>query len=349
MTAHAHDKFFRFIASQREHAIALARLVLPPQIAELVDFSRLRVAQGRMVNDALRERIADLVFTLPFLSGGECIVDLVVEHQSTNDRWMAPRSFHLVGERWTAWLKDNPGADALPMVLTVVVSHAPGGWRAPRDVCQILALDNEQRSRFAEYLPSAPYHVFDLSAVDDAVVRAAAETASVELMLLCFRYARDVESLRRVLPIRAELIGITSRRHDGKSTIMALLRYIANLGYDFEDEEDLYTTVHAACIPEVAEVIEMEGFAVFVEKHGQRWRDAFGEQMHAKGVEEGIEQGSLHGQRMMLTETIRRRFRLRELPARLRERIALAEADELSALLDRALTAEQVSDVIPPA
>lgn len=330
-----HDRLIRYLAGHRQHAAALARLVLPPDIAALVDFGGLRVEPGRHLDPELRERIVDLLFHLPFADGGSAWLDLIFEHQSQSDRWMPLRIHDALGQRWTHWQREHPDAETLPMVFTVVLSHDPAGWRAATNVAALIALTPAQRQSCARFMPSTPYHVFDLAAVSDDALRLGADAAMVELTMLCFKYARDVESLRRMITFRAGLITATSRATDGREAIIALLRYLAQVIRSDARERGIYTTIVQAIDPALAEGIEMTNFEEFVEAFGPNWRRDF------------QRQNITQARRDTLTRQLQRRFDLSELPAWLAARVETAELETLDEAEMRILFAERPEDVFP--
>ncbi|MEZ4436131.1 MAG: Rpn family recombination-promoting nuclease/putative transposase [bacterium] len=361
--AHPHDRLIRYILGRREYAVAFCQVVLPPAVAEVVDLDGLRPAPGWQVDPELRERIVDLLFHLPLRGGGEALLDLLIEHQSQGDRWMALRTAAATTQRWRGWRRESPKARALPMVFTVIVSHDPRGWRAATDVGALLGLTEAQRAAFAGYLPSMPFHLFDLSRVDDGALRLGAEAAAVELMLLCFRHARDEVALALMLRERAALLRDVAWASDGIEAVMALVRYLAQVIRRDETATVVMASLVEAGRPELMERIEMENFEEFVERFGRNWRAAFAERLRAeameqgiekgiergieRGIEQGIEQGIARGKRETLASQLRLKFGLDPLPDWLARRLDAADIDALGAAERRILFADRPEDVLP--
>lgn len=344
--SHPHDRLLRYIVSRHEYAAALARVVLPSAVVPLVDFAGLRVVDGRQLDPELRERIVDLLFELPFHGGGAGWLNLIVEHQSQSDRWMALRTYAATGQRWQQWLRDHPQAEGLPMVLTVVVSHDPAGWRAATDVAGLVALTSAQRAVFGAFVPSTPFHLFDLTAVDERRLRLGAEAAAVELMLLCFKHARDGAALVRMLRERIALVAAVARAPDGAQATIALLRYLAQVTGGGETATVVYASfveITRSVEPVVAKEIEAVNFEEFVDRYGQNWRAAYAERLKAQWRAELL----LEAKRETLTHQLALRFRLDPLPAWLVERVAGADLAALAAAEERILFAERPEDVLP--
>lgn len=64
MTARPHDAFFKETFSDLDNARGELRSILPPEVSALIDWSTLRLETGTFVDEALRETLTDLLFTV---------------------------------------------------------------------------------------------------------------------------------------------------------------------------------------------------------------------------------------------------------------------------------------------
>jgi predicted transposase YdaD len=64
MSTTPHDALFKTIFSQPEHAAGELRLALPPSLVAHIDFATLTLRPGSFVDEALRERSTDLLFSV---------------------------------------------------------------------------------------------------------------------------------------------------------------------------------------------------------------------------------------------------------------------------------------------
>ena len=60
-----HDALFKFTFGNPEHAAGELRAVLPADLVEHLDFTRLRVEDGSFIDQELAERHSDLLYALP--------------------------------------------------------------------------------------------------------------------------------------------------------------------------------------------------------------------------------------------------------------------------------------------
>src|SRR6185503_15895511 len=96
MVHNPHDALFKAVFGQPEHARGALQAVVPPALAEALDWSKLTLRPGSYVDVALREQFTDLLYSATWRGGGDVLVYFLFEHQSTlptppNDGLMAFR------------------------------------------------------------------------------------------------------------------------------------------------------------------------------------------------------------------------------------------------------------------
>lgn len=344
--AHPHDGLIRSIASRVDNAVDLARVVLPPAIAALVDFDRLTVRDGRHVDEEIREQIVDLLYTLPLIGGGEAWLQVILEAQSQSDYGMPRRTFLATGNRWTAWAGDHADARELPMVVTVVISHDPRGWRAATDVREMVRLTPEQREAFGPWVPSAPFILFDLRRVDDAVLRGVSQRV-MEATLLALKYSGDEDALLEQVQGWEELFLGVTQAPDGLSSLRAVMRYLHRITRREDAGTIIATTVKRALQRRVNELPEEDPMGDIIFDLIDEIDPTIMPRAYAAWQDREIERSRAADRRETLARLLRLRFDLAELPAWLAARIEAADGEALVAALDRVVVAERVEDVLP--
>lgn len=91
MTTNPHDALFKAVFAQPEHARGELQEVLPAPVAGALDWTTLTHVPGSFVTPELAERHTDLLFSVQVRGGGDALVYLLFEHQSTPDPHMAFR------------------------------------------------------------------------------------------------------------------------------------------------------------------------------------------------------------------------------------------------------------------
>src|SRR6185312_11735916 len=98
-----HDLFARYTFGHPERAEAELRAVLPPHVVSEVDWASLRREPGSVVDPELRETESDLLFTARLRGGRPLLLYVLLEHQSSVDRWMALRMLRYVVRQVERW------------------------------------------------------------------------------------------------------------------------------------------------------------------------------------------------------------------------------------------------------
>ncbi|HEY3243458.1 MAG TPA: Rpn family recombination-promoting nuclease/putative transposase [Phycisphaerae bacterium] len=131
------DRTIRFLLQRPDRLQAIMRLC-HEELADRLDFSRLEVIERSFILDDYREREADLVVRLPYRApDGErqVIVYLLLEHQSTVDRWMPLRLLFSMACLWDTQRREIGDAKRqLSPIIPMVFYTGSLPWTATREV-----------------------------------------------------------------------------------------------------------------------------------------------------------------------------------------------------------------------
>jgi predicted transposase/invertase (TIGR01784 family) len=151
-TSTPHDSVFRRIFGVPANAASQLRAVLPSALAARLDLGRLAPVPGSFVDETLRWRHSDVLFTAP-VDGRDAFVYVLVEHQSNDDPLMAFRVLRYVTRIWDQYEREHPGTRRLPMVIPLVVYQGPGRWASPVQLLEVIDLDPAGRQAVQAWLP----------------------------------------------------------------------------------------------------------------------------------------------------------------------------------------------------
>jgi hypothetical protein len=266
-----HDAVFRQVFGVPANAASQLRAVLPLGLADRLDLDRLARVPGSFVDEALKWRHSDLLFTAP-LDGRDAFVYVLVEHQSSADPLMAFRMLRYVTRIWDQQLRDRPRARQLPAVIPLVVHHGRSQWTNPVQLLELIDLDPAARQAMQPYLPHFEFLLDDLGALDarQLVDRELTPAALITLLLLKTA-AGNPRITAELRPWAGQLRAVLDQPGGGEA-FTALLTYIelvseapadelralaASLG---PDAEEAYVTT--------AEMLRAEGEA----RSEARWR-----------------------------------------------------------------------------
>ena len=319
-----HDRLFRATFSDAKQAAGLLAPLIPQALAEQIDWSSLALESGSYVDETLRWKHADLLFSAS-CNGRPALLYLLVEHQSSHDRFMALRLLTYMARILEHHVRQHPGTSHLPPVIPMVVSNGPGSWSPATDMHALFDLPPEGeasqsqepvRAALLPHLPSFRYLVDDLSAASEESIQRRALSEQATLTLLALRHIRNlsvfVDALARWSPLLRQL---------DRRALEQLLTYILETGDD--PPEALADVLRSHVTAESSEVAMSTA---------ERLR------------QEGEARGRQKALRDSLLLLLREQFK-QEVPGPAQARIAAASADELSQWLTRVLSAPTISDV----
>jgi hypothetical protein len=152
---------------------------------------------GSWIDEELRSRHADLLFTVP-LHGRPTLVYVLLEHKAGSDRWTVLQVLRYVVRIYERWRSDHPDQEFLPLILPVLVHHGERPWQAPRRLAELLDLGDlvgPAREQLLAMQPQFALCVDDLAAIDEAVLRSRSPDAIAQLALLLLQQLPDVREL----------------------------------------------------------------------------------------------------------------------------------------------------------
>jgi predicted transposase YdaD len=339
-----HDLFFRFTFGQPERAEAELRVALPAEVATRVDWTSLRQEPGSVVDEELRETESDLLFSARLLGGRTVLFYVLLEHQSSVDRWMALRMLRYVVRQLERWRQDHPGSGRLPVIVPLVLYHGPeGGWSAPRRVEELFDLpgEGEPPEPWRALVPRFEYRVDDLTAERAEALLARPGPPLVRLALLALRYSRTEELAERLPGWEALLVELQAEPNSFEE-LRAFFHYLLLVG----DE-----AVRAAAVamlktvvgPKRAEEVHMDIFDEYRELGRQKGLS----EGKAEGLSQGLSQGKAEGK----AEALLQLLSLRSVPVddTSRQRIlSCRDMPTLDRWFVRALKASHLSEVLDP-
>lgn len=189
-----HDQLFKAAFRIPANAAGELASVLPPDVIDAIDLSSLELVHGDLVSRQLDERFSDALFRADFKTGTTGFIWLLLEHQSTPDRWMPLRVLEKMVRTWEDWRREKPEATSLPPFICVVVHHGENGWQAATRMHQLVARLDAFPS-LKRFVPDFELVVDDLPHQSDAELQRRPLGLWPKLVLWALRDARDEERL----------------------------------------------------------------------------------------------------------------------------------------------------------
>jgi predicted transposase/invertase (TIGR01784 family) len=293
MISNPHDALFKAVFGQPEHARGALRAVTPLALAEALDWSALTLRPGSFVDAALMHQHTDLLYSTAWRDGGDALVYLLFEHQSTppTDGLMAHRLLRYQGRIWDRWRVEHPKARTLPMIIPIVMYHGMTPWLEARSFDALLDVPATVRPTVEPYLVRFTYLLQDLSEIsDDELREGAMRTALARLVAMCFKHARTSADFVQILGRWMHVVREVTRAPHGLEALAQVMRYILEVNEQVRPET-LQELLERESDPETKDTIVTAG-----------------QQLIERGIEQGIERGIERGISRSLVDVYEARF-----------------------------------------
>ena len=313
-----HDTIYKLLFAHDQMIQDLLTGFLPEEWVVALELDSLEKINGSYVTDGLRGRHGDAVWRIRW---GEdwLYIYLLLEFQSSVDRFMALRIMV-----YTALLhqdlirRGELGTDRrLPPVLPVVLYNGERRWRAPTELRPLIQPPPDGLEHFQ------PNQAFLL--IDEGAYVSSQTQPLDNLVTALFRleHHRSSDEVVGVLQLLVKWLAGPEQVGLRRDYLTWLRRRLPKWfpGETFPEMHDLQ------------EAYEM------ITNRFEEWK----ERQRLVGVQEGVEQGRLDGERTLVLRQIQHRFG--DVPAALRLRLEGASQAELESVADRVLDATSLDDL----
>lgn len=146
ITDSPHDKFFRFAFKHIDLVRALTQMTFPANLLNQLDLNAIRLESGTWIDSKLREKRADLLFSLPILRTNEdpktaartALLYLLLEHKSTADHYTVLQVLSYLLQIWEDQKRKNTH---LTPIFALVIFHGSTRWNAPTTFRELLPME----------------------------------------------------------------------------------------------------------------------------------------------------------------------------------------------------------------
>ena len=329
MSSTPHDALFKAVFSQPEHARGTLQTIVPPALAEMLDWRTLTLRPGSFVDAALTHQHTNLLYSATLRDGASALLYFLFEHQSAppTDGLMGLRLLRYQERIWDRWRAENPRAKTLPAILPIVLYHGAALWSEPRSFEDFLHLPAELRTALEAHLVRFTYLLHDLSQISDDELRDGAErTALTRLTTLCFKHARTSADFLQLLRRWIDVVREVAAAPNGLEALAHVLRYILEVTTQ-GNPEAMEALLEREVSPQAKETLVTLAQQLI-------------ERGHLQGMERGVEKGT----RQVLLRQLQQRFG-DEVDLRVEQRVAAAPAEQLEVWVMRVLSAKDLADV----
>jgi predicted transposase/invertase (TIGR01784 family) len=330
MTARPHDALFKSAFESPDGARELLRELLPPELSDAIAWEKLTPETGSYVDPKLADSHSDLLFSMRLRDGHDDLVYALLEHQSTRDPTMPLRALEYHLRIWRRFRKDKRDA-RLPPIITVIVSHVPGGWTTARSFEELFEPDVLDIPALAALVPRFSLIIDDLAQLSDDELKARSLAPYPKLALWLLRDARDPDRLLDSFDTWISTMLQLSRSRSGREAFFTLI------GYMFRVVGPMKADDLRAKVAHMSDADAEEAFYSYADYLEDKGRE--------KGRLEGRQKGHLEGCVATLRILLLQRFSLPSLDPSYEARLQAASPEAIVRIVKRALTADSIAAV----
>jgi len=174
-----HDEFFKAAFGRLEIALEYVQKMLPSELVEELDTSKLERTNGSYISPALREFFSDLVFECPLKTVGlQLSVSLLFEHKSNPETYPHFQVLRYMLDTWEEQLKQKK---VLTPIVPIIIYQGKENWIV-RDFPQYFS--KQLPLSLFRFIPSFDYHFTHITAMSDAQIIGLGQGLLINALLL---------------------------------------------------------------------------------------------------------------------------------------------------------------------
>ena len=350
-----HDSSYKFIFSNPEFVRDLIIGFIPDDWLHSLDYETLEKVPGSYITEDFKQREDDIVWRVKV--GGEWLyLYLLIEFQSSVDKYMALRMMVYVGLLYQDLVKRGEMlADGrLPPILPIVLYNGSQRWTAATDIADLIPA---VPGLVSEFKPSLKYLLIDenaystheLSSLRNLVAavfqfeQAKSPSSIEDIINLLIDWLADRPDLKRMfaLWIRATLM-----RKQNYSILLPQIDDLQEIKVMLADRLEEWAHGYIAeGKQEGLQEGKQQGLQEGKQQGLQEGKQQGLQEGKQQGLQEGKQQGLQQGEMLALQRLLAKRFGV--IPMETVALISQAPLEDIEKWFDRAIDAQQLSDVFP--
>ena len=178
---HPHDMMVRAVLSDLAAATSFLQRHLPQEVSQALHWSTLTLLESSFVDEDLRASEADFLYAIERSSDEESVwIYVLLEHQSTPDRWMRFRLLKYCCRIWEMSLREHPEQRELRAIVPLVFYQGERSWSYSREFADLFA----EPVRDWPGVPRFSHGLIDQSGMQPDEVQGELKSRMMQLLLL---------------------------------------------------------------------------------------------------------------------------------------------------------------------
>jgi hypothetical protein len=178
---HPHDLMVRAVLSDLTEAASFLQAHLSNEVSQGLNWSTLRLVEGSFVDEDLRGSEADLLYEVEQISSQDAVwLYVLLEHQSTPDRWMRFRLLKYCCRIWDQSFRDQPDQRELRAIVPLVFYQGERSWSYSSEFADLFA----ESVRHWPGVPRFSHGLIDQSGMQPDEVQGELKSRIMQLLLM---------------------------------------------------------------------------------------------------------------------------------------------------------------------
>ena len=178
---HPHDLMVRAVLSDLTEAVSFLQTHLSEEVGQGLNWSTLKLVEGSFIDEDLRESEADLLYEVEHVSGNASFwLYVLLEHQSTPDRWMRFRLLKYCCRIWDQSFRDQPDQRELRPIVPLVFYQGQRSWSYSSEFADLFA----ESVRNWPGVPRFSHGLIDQSGMKPEEVQGELKSQIMQLLLM---------------------------------------------------------------------------------------------------------------------------------------------------------------------
>jgi len=137
---HPHDSMVHAVLSDLAEATSFLQRYLPEALSQALNWSTLRLHEGSFVDEDLHRSETDFLYQVEYLGSSTSLwLYILLEHQSSPDRWMRFRLLKYCCRIWDINLQERPAPRELRPIVPLVFYQGERSWSYAREFADLFA------------------------------------------------------------------------------------------------------------------------------------------------------------------------------------------------------------------
>jgi len=224
-SSNPHDQFFRKILGRKDNAASMFRGVLPPELADRIDYEAMSLLSETYITESLRKHMSDLVYSAPLQHDqGVLKIALLVEHKSQppKDNIQLQLARYFLGVVETE-LEQGHKPPALPLMIVVYHGKRPFAKRP------FWSIFGQVPDFLRGMVPEFDYILVNLGQYDDQEMRHRFDSLKLRVALLALRDVFVEKGMGDKFPRYLEELDLSYDPQDIIEHVREVLYYLAEV------------------------------------------------------------------------------------------------------------------------